>query len=67
MGEKHDRSDSSVYRLSEDEREALEQSAADMREGRFAHGRAGGGYFQKVSPEPKSAHETSDSRAHDVS
>lgn len=33
MGEKRDRDD---YRLSDDEREALEQSAEDMREDRFA-------------------------------
>ena len=36
MGERHGREDGSVYRLSEDEREALDQSAADIREGRFA-------------------------------
>jgi hypothetical protein len=36
MGERHDGGDNSVYRLSEDEREALEQSAADVREDRFA-------------------------------
>jgi hypothetical protein len=36
MGAKHSREDGSVYRLSEDEREALEQSAADVREDRFA-------------------------------
>ena len=36
MGEKHDREDKSVYRLSEDEREALEQCAEDVRADRFA-------------------------------
>lgn len=36
MSEKHRREDRSVYRLSEDEREALDQSAADVREDRFA-------------------------------
>ncbi len=36
MGEKHGREDRSVYRLSEDEREALEQCAEDVRADRFA-------------------------------
>jgi len=36
MGEKQDREDRSVYRLSEDEREALEQCAEDVRADRFA-------------------------------
>ena len=36
MGEKHGGEDRSVYRLSEDEREALEQCAEDVRANRFA-------------------------------
>ena len=36
MGERHGREDGSVYRLSEDEREALERSAVDVGEDRFA-------------------------------
>ena len=36
MDEKRGREDGSVYRLSEDEREALDLSAADVREVRLA-------------------------------
>ena len=36
MGGKHDYEEKGVYRLSEDEREALEQCAEDVRADRFA-------------------------------
>lgn len=52
MGEKHGREDKSVYRLSEDEREALEQSAADMREGRFATDEQVAAIFRKYRENP---------------
>ena len=52
MGEKHGREDRSVYRLSEDEREALEQSAEDVREGRFATGEQVAAIFKKYRQSP---------------
>ena len=52
MGEKHGRDDRSVYRLSEDEREALEQSAADMREDRFATDEQVAAIFRKYRQSP---------------
>lgn len=52
MGGKHDRGDTSVYRLSEDEREALEQSAADMREDRFATDEQVAAIFRKYRKNP---------------
>ena len=47
MGERHGREDGSVYRLSEDEREALDQSAADVREDRFATDQEMAAIFKK--------------------
>jgi hypothetical protein len=52
MGEKHGREDSSVYCLSEDERKALEQSAEDIREDRFATGEQVAAIFRKYRQSP---------------
>ena len=52
MGEKQGREDRSVYRLSEDEREALEQSAEDVREDRFATGEQVAAIFRKYRQNP---------------
>ena len=52
MSEKHGREDRCVYRLSEDEHEALEQSAADIREGRFATDEQVAAIFKKYRQNP---------------
>ena len=52
MSGKHGREERSVYRLSEDEREALEQSAADMGEGRFATDEQVTAIFRKYRQNP---------------
>ena len=52
MSEKHGREDGSVYRLSEDEREALDQSAADVREDRFATDEQVAAIFDKYRQSP---------------
>ena len=52
MDERHGRDDRSVYRLSEDEREALEQSAVDVREGRFATNEQVAAIFKKYRQSP---------------
>ena len=52
MGEKQDREDRSVYRLSEDEREALEQCAEDVRADRFATDEQVAAIFKKYRQSP---------------
>jgi hypothetical protein len=52
MSEKHNREDRSMYRLSDDEREALEQSAEDVREDRFATGEQVAAIFRKYRQSP---------------
>jgi hypothetical protein len=52
MDEKRGREDSSVYRLSEDEREALERSAVDVREDRFATDEQVAAIFKKYRQSP---------------
>ena len=52
MGGKHGRENRSVYRLSEDEREALEQSAAEVREDRFATDEEVAAIFKKYRQSP---------------
>jgi hypothetical protein len=52
MSEKHGREDRSVYRLSEDEREALERSAVDVREDRFATDEQVAALFKKYRQSP---------------